>query len=205
MDKKNKLSRRKYLAPELTTYGSVVEFTQTGSKFQDPDGGASPNNMYKASGGGGTSGGGGSMGMCIGGVSNVEEHRVLLADRECQDRFYRAIQEQVKPGDVVLDLGTGSALHAMFACQAGASKVYAVEEDSIIAVAEEVVARNGMEDRIEFVYGNSNNIELPEKVDAIISNIGFLGLLSSMPGAAKRWLKPGGKLIPGLRLCFSFR
>lgn len=95
----------------------------------------------------------------------------------------------------------GSGILALLACQAGAQKVYAVEQDGIIQVARESAARNGYTDRIEFIQALSTAIDLPEPVDVIVSEIHgilpfFPGSLASIIDARNRFLKPGGVLIP---------
>src|SRR5690554_2568385 len=55
--------------------------------------------------------------------SNLFEHEKMLADRVCVDTYADAIRKAVKPGDIVIDLGTGSGVLAMLAAQQGA-KVY---------------------------------------------------------------------------------
>jgi hypothetical protein len=42
----------------------------------------------------------------------------------------------------------------------------------------------------------SEKLELPEKVDVIISNVGFVPLFFAMPDAIQRFLKPGGVTMP---------
>jgi len=91
----------------------------------------------------------------------------------------------------------------MFACQAGAKKVYAVEMDNVIEIAKETVQENGFSDRVEFIYGDVNQIELPEKVDAIITNTGLLGTLNNLPSARDRFLKNDGALMPN-KISYSF-
>jgi SAM-dependent methyltransferase len=179
--KEKKGRRKKYQPPRLTKFGSVSQFTRTTSSGTRTDGGVSPRDMM----------------TCIAPLSSIEEHRILLADVPCQELFRKAILETVRPGDTVLDLGTGSGVHALFACQAGAKKVYAIESDTVIEVAKAVARDNGFADRIEFVYGNSQQLDLPEKVDVVITNVGFLNTIDSMYDASRRFLKPGGKLLPG--------
>lgn len=76
---------------------------------------------------------------------------------------------------VVLDVGTGTGILAIFACQAGAKKVYAVEASESAAMARLLVDANGYSDRIEVIQAKLEDVNLPEKVDIIISEpIGFL-------------------------------
>jgi protein arginine N-methyltransferase 1 len=58
----------------------------------------------------------------------------------------------------------------MFAAQAGAKHVYAVDCSSIIVQARQIVERNGFADRITLIKGKVEEIELPvDKVDIIVS------------------------------------
>ena len=76
---------------------------------------------------------------------------------------------------VVLDVGTGTGILALFACQAGARKVYAVEASQSAEIARALVEANGYSDRIEIIEAKLEDVTLPEKVDIIISEpIGFL-------------------------------
>ena len=70
---------------------------------------------------------------------------------------------------IVMDGGTGSGILAFFAVQAGAKVVYAVEASESIVIAENLAKSNGMEDKVIFVKGKVEEIDLPEKVDVIIS------------------------------------
>jgi protein arginine N-methyltransferase 1 len=102
---------------------------------------------------------------------------------------------------VVVDIGTGSGILAFFAVQAGARKVYAVEQDSIIEEAEKLAKISGYDEKIVFMQGKSDKVELPEKVDVITSElIGFFGLEENLLhfkiNARDRFLKTGGSLVP---------
>jgi protein-L-isoaspartate O-methyltransferase len=180
--KMKKLKKKKYKTPKLIKYGSVREFTQllTGHMGVDGGVGAATNTSV----------------VCIAVAPFIEEHRVLLGDHRLQALYKKAIFEVVKPGDVVLDLGTGSGLHAFFACQAGASRVYAIESQGVIQLAKEAAKANGFSEKIQFIYGHSRSINLPEKVDVIISNTGYIGLVRDIPDAKERFLKKGGTIIP---------
>ncbi len=128
-------------------------------------------------------------------------HQRLLADQTRCESFRAAIHEAVKPGDVVVDLGTGSGLLAFFAVQAGARKVYAIELGPIVRYAERIAKQNKLDDKIEFIRGVSYDIQIPELADVVIGeNLGSLGIdeniLPMYQDAARRFLKPGGKMIP---------
>ena len=126
----------------------------------------------------------------------IEQHRLLVSDQLCQGRYRQAIFQTVKPGDLVLDLGTGTGIHALFACQAGAQKVYAVEQGEIIELAKGISRTNGFQDRIVFIQGLSSEVKLPEKVDVIVTNLGFGGTLSFLIDMRERFLKGDGTVIP---------
>ena len=102
---------------------------------------------------------------------------------------------------MVLDIGAGPGILTLLACQAGARRVYAVEPAAYIEVARESVVANGYADRVELIQAFSTAIDLPEKVDVIVSEIHgtlpfFSGSLTSILDARDRFLKPGGVLVP---------
>ena len=104
-------------------------------------------------------------------------------------------------GKVVLDVGTGTGILAFFALQAGAARVYAVDASNSVKVAQKLADANGYSDRLTIINGKIEEIELPEKVDVIISEpIGFLlvheRMLESYVVARDRFLKPGGLMMP---------
>jgi protein arginine N-methyltransferase 1 len=107
----------------------------------------------------------------------------------------------VRPGDVVVDIGTGTGLLAYFACQAGAARVFAIEEGPVIELAREIATLNGFADRVEFFEEHSTRVELPEPADVLISetlwNFGAgEGLVGVLADARERLLKPGAPIIP---------
>jgi len=103
-------------------------------------------------------------------------------------------------GKVVLDVGAGSGILSFFAQQCGAKRVYAVEASSIAVHAQNLVASNNVDDVIKVLSGKIEEIQLPEKVDVIISEpMGYMLLNERMLETflhAKKFLKPGGKMFP---------
>jgi protein arginine N-methyltransferase 1 len=67
---------------------------------------------------------------------------------------------------VVLDVGTGSGILAIWSAQAGARKVYAVEATNVAEHARELVRANGVADIVEVIQGTMEDIVLPEKGDS---------------------------------------
>ncbi|WP_310450204.1 50S ribosomal protein L11 methyltransferase [Sulfuritalea sp.] len=104
-----------------------------------------------------------------------------LIDEERTMAFAKAIAATVRPGDVVVDMGTGSGVLAMLAARAGAKKVYAIEIDrSNIATLDAVFRANGLEDRIVLIHGDVCKVDLPEKVDVIIGEMIATALIEEL-------------------------
>ncbi len=133
--------------------------------------------------------------------AEFEVHRTMIRDRIRTDAFRRAIDSVVRPGDVVLDVGAGSGILSLFAARAGAARVYAVEQTSIAVLAQELATANRVADIVRVIQGDVTELELPERVDVIVSEWlgGFgidEGMLAPVITARNRWLKPGGVMVP---------
>ncbi len=133
-------------------------------------------------------------------------HGAMLADRERNERLAAAVRAVVRPGDVVVDVGTGSGLLAMLAARAGARKVYAVESSAFAGIAAHLVRRNGFAAAVEVVHAPSFAYAPPEPADVLLcETLGVAGLdegfRATLCDARERMLRPGGTLLPrALRL-----
>lgn len=104
-----------------------------------------------------------------------------LIDEERSKAFEKAINNIVKKGDVVVDMGTGSGILAMFAVKAGAKKVYAIELDkNNIATLRAIFEVNKMSDKIIIIQGDVTKVDLPEKVDVIIGEMIATALIDEL-------------------------
>lgn len=125
----------------------------------------------------------------------------MLDDRVRVDAYLEALRRAVRPGDTVLEIGTGLGFFAMYCCELGAAKVVAVEPDNVVAVAREIVSGSPYANQITLIQGLSKDVELPERADVIVSDLrGVLPLLTehipSIVDARARLLAAGGRLVP---------
>ena len=108
-------------------------------------------------------------------------------------------------GKIVMDVGAGSGILSLFAAQAGAAKVYAVEASNMATSARMLVEANGYGKIIEVIQSKIEDITedmIPRGVvDVIVSEpLGtFLlneRMLETYVIARDRFLRPGGKMYP---------
>lgn len=105
---------------------------------------------------------------------------------------------------VVVDVGAGSGILSLFAAQAGAERVYAVEASEMAEHAERLCAANASSggDRVTVVRSRVESAPLPRHcADVLVSEpMGTLLLnermLESYVFARDTLLKPGGRMFP---------
>jgi SAM-dependent methyltransferase len=105
---------------------------------------------------------------------------------------------ELKPGEVVLDLGSGGGIDVLLSARrvGPTGKAYGLDmTDDMLALAHENQCQAGVEN-VEFLKGEIENIPLPENsVDVIISNcvINLSADKDRVLREAFRVLKPGGR------------
>jgi SAM-dependent methyltransferase len=105
---------------------------------------------------------------------------------------------ELKPGEIVLDLGSGGGIDVLLSARrvGPTGKAYGVDmTDEMLALARENQKKAGVQN-VEFLKGTIENIPLPENsVDVIISNcvINLSGDKDRVMREAFRVLKPGGR------------
>ena len=123
-----------------------------------------------------------------------------LFDRKRTTAFKRAIKASVRPGDVVVELGAGTGVLSLFAADAGAAKVYAVElDESNLRNLRATVDANGYADRVIVMPADATTVELPEPVDVIICEMIATALLEELQIPAMNnalgYAKPGARVV----------
>ncbi|XP_077564886.1 uncharacterized protein LOC144180417 [Haemaphysalis longicornis] len=131
-------------------------------------------------------------------------HLKMLSDRPRMDSYRRAIELNADAcirGCTVLDVGCGTGILSMLCARAGARFVTGVDRSNIVFQAMDIVRENGLSDKVSVVWGTAEELELPDRVDVLVSEwMGhFLlseGMLESVIDARDRLLKPGGLMLP---------
>lgn len=140
-------------------------------------------------------------------------HIPMVNDDERNQAYDLALRRAVKPGDLVLEIGTGSGLVAMMAARAGAERVVTCEVLPLMAdIAREVVAKNGLADRITIINKKSTQVQvgtdLPERADVFVSELINIGMLSPnmlpvLHHARETLLKPEARIIPAAAIVYG--
>ncbi|KAK3260588.1 hypothetical protein CYMTET_30468 [Cymbomonas tetramitiformis] len=133
----------------------------------------------------------------------ITDQKKMLEDVPRMAAYHAAMMDNADhfAGKAVLDCGTGTGILAVWAAQAGARVVYAVEATEMAKHARTLVDMNGLSAQIKVFQGTIETVELPEKVDIIVSEwMGLLllrdGMLNSVIAARDKWLVSGGSMFP---------
>ena len=134
---------------------------------------------------------------------SVEVHRLMIRDKPRTEAYRDAIlnNSQYFKDKIVMDIGAGTGILSLFAKQAGAKKVFAVEASPLADVLKEIVEINDEEGVIEVIHGKAEEVELDTKVDIIISEwMGFYllheSMLDSVIAARDKHLHDEGFMLP---------
>lgn len=103
------------------------------------------------------------------------------------------LEDHVRAGDRILDLGTGSGILSVAAARLGASEVLALDVDaSAVATALQTVLLNGLKGIITVREGSADAAD--GEFDMIVANI-YANVIVSLGGEFVRLLRPGGILV----------
>ncbi|BDA42476.1 probable histone-arginine methyltransferase CARM1 [Coccomyxa sp. Obi] len=137
--------------------------------------------------------------------SQIPHQQNMLQDMIRTGTYYASILGNAVDfqDKVVMDVGAGSGILSLFAAQAGAKKVYAVEASNMAASANILKDANpALGARIEVIQSKIEDLDLDaNSVDVLISEpMGTLlvneRMLETYLHARDRFLKPGGRMFP---------
>ncbi|CAH8361950.1 unnamed protein product [Eruca vesicaria subsp. sativa] len=157
----------------------------------------------------------------FGSYSSFGIHKEMISDKVRTEAYRDALLKNpsLLSGSVVMDVGCGTGILSLFAAQAGASRVIAVEASEKMAKVATKIAKdnkvfndkehNGV---LEVAHSmveeldKSINIQ-PHSVDVLVSEwMGYCllyeSMLTSVLYARDRWLKPGGAILPDTATMF---
>jgi len=131
----------------------------------------------------------------------IEFHRAMLADRVRNDAFHQALAQVVRPGETVVgDVGSGTGLLGFMAKALGAKACHLYEYTDAIKLSQKLARANRIQG-CHFHQQHSTKVRNPPKVDVLVSEtLGNFALEENIIETiedAKRFLKPGGVIIPG--------
>lgn len=104
------------------------------------------------------------------------------------------LQEAIRGGETVYDIGTGTGILAVAAAKLGAARVRAVDLDpAAVAAARMNVKHNKVEEQVEVIRGNLAD-NLGKGADLVVANIVAAVIVSLIPDLPSL-LNPGGRVI----------
>jgi ribosomal protein L11 methyltransferase len=107
-----------------------------------------------------------------------------------------ALEQVIRPGMTVLDVGTGSGILAIAAAKLGASSIVAVDTDAIaVSTAGANAAENGVADQIRIWQGSLDAVPL-QPWDVVVVNILATVILELLAeGGLMGYVASGGALL----------
>lgn len=132
-------------------------------------------------------------------------HFAIVRDHVRNLAYAEALTRVVTPGCRVLEVGTGTGLLAMMAARAGAGHVFTCEMEPAVAMAaRDVVAINGLSDRVTVLPKHSRAVTLEDlggPADVLVSEIVSNDMvtedaLPALEDVIGRLVAPGGRVVP---------
>ena len=126
----------------------------------------------------------------------------LMETDEVRNQPYRDVIQEVVPGKIVLELGTGrKALWALYCARVGAKRVYAIEANKQAYESSLAYVRSQGVENVHLICDFSDKAQIPERCDVLVHDlVGDIGSSEGMvpfvDDARRRLLKPDAIHIP---------
>jgi len=129
----------------------------------------------------------------------IEFQRKIMGDRLRNDAFTKALKKVIRKGDTLTDIGSGTGFLSFVASKLGAKQCYLYEHSDALELSKKIAKENGIRN-CTFIHKHSSDVKNPVKTDVVISEtLGNFALeehiIENMMDA-KKFLKPGGTVIP---------
>ena len=103
---------------------------------------------------------------------SMRAHKIMLEDMARMKAYHSAIfknKSETIADKVVLDVGSGTGVLAVWAAKAGAKHVYAVEASNAVKLARQLIQSSNLSDVVTILHSKVEDVDIPEQVDVIVS------------------------------------
>jgi protein arginine N-methyltransferase 1 len=132
-------------------------------------------------------------------MSAIELQRKLIGDAVRNRAFHEALAAVIRPGMTVADIGAGTGFLSFLALKLGAKSATLYEAGDALKLAKQIAKDSGITG-MRFVPAHSTQVPHPEKADVVVSevlgNFAYEEHIIETMNDAKRFLNPGGVIIP---------
>lgn len=131
----------------------------------------------------------------------IDFQRKILGDTIRNHALHKALKMVIREGETtVSDLGAGTGFLSFLALKLGAKQCFLYDHAEALSLARTIARDNGVEKKCRFIPFHSSEVRNPIKTDLVISetlgNFAYEEHIIENMEDAKRFLKPGGTLIP---------
>lgn len=131
-------------------------------------------------------------------------HAQITTDETRIAAWQAALNDVIKPGTLVLEVGTGSGIVAMLAARAGAQVVSCEKDPVLAAIAQETLRLNGLDRQIRLIGKSVQDlhvpVDLPRLADVLVLDLFADRLFDLRPfeiiRSARRLLRPDAIAVP---------
>lgn len=127
----------------------------------------------------------------------------VASDGQAVSGIYPGFLEKagLRPGEVVVDIGTGRGELLAVAVAKGADRAYGIEySEDAVGMARQTIERHGAREKVEIILGDARSIPLPDGVADLVC---FLDVVEHLTQQelhqallqARRLLKPTGRVV----------